>query len=144
MALARLVLSTLFLSCLVVMTTAVSLSAQPAPDRCSRHGHGAMGQGAMGMFSPEQRMMMFADAQKATADGSLDMQDYRALQRDKLRAMSADQRQAYFTDLTKRYNALSPAEQKKLKDGALAWRKDHPMPDRAAVGGSDCKPADKG
>lgn len=68
------------------------------------------------MFSPEQRLMMLADAKKATADGSMDMQDYRALQRDKIKAMTPDQRQAYFADLTKRWKALSPAEQKSLKD----------------------------
>ncbi|GAA0548220.1 hypothetical protein GCM10008941_30160 [Rhizomicrobium palustre] len=74
------------------------------------------------MISPEQRLMMFADAQKATADGSIDMKDYRAMQRDKIRAMSSEQRQAYFTDLTKRFNALPPAEQKALKEKSEAAR----------------------
>jgi Spy/CpxP family protein refolding chaperone len=78
-----------------------------------------------GMLSPEQRMMMMEDARAATADGSLSMQDYRAMQRDKMRAMTPEQRQAYVADLTKRWNALPAAEQQKLKAEAAAFRKEH-------------------
>ncbi len=85
----------------------------------------------MGMFSPEQRLMMMADAEKATADGSLSMQDYRSMQRDKIRGMTAEQRQAYFADLTKRWNALPPAQQAKLKADAEQRRKE-----REANGGA--------
>lgn len=101
------------------------LAAAPATqgdDHCHRMG---------AMFTPEQRLMMMADAEKATADGSLDMANYRAMQRDKLKAMSADKRAAYFADLTKRWAALSPAEQAKLKTAAEDRRKE-----REAKGGA--------
>ncbi len=114
------------------------VAAAPAPQG-EDHCHGRMG-----MFTPEQRLMMMADAEKATADGSLDMQDYRAMQRDKLTAMSADKRQAYFADLTKRWAALSPAEQAKLKTAAEQRRKEHEGKMGAMGGGKPCGGADKG
>jgi hypothetical protein len=103
-----------------------------APASSDEHCRPHMGMaGGMAMFSPEQRLMMMADAEKATADGSIDMKDYRALQRDKLMAMSADKRAAYFADLTKRWAALSPAEQAALKAKGEARRKE-----REAHGGA--------
>ena len=115
------------------------IAAAPATqgdDHCHRAG---------GMFTPEQRLMMFSDAEKATADGSLDMKDYRAMQRDKLMAMSADKRQAYFADLTKRWAALSPSEQAKLKSTAEERRKDREAKGEGRMGGGKpCPPADKG
>ena len=81
--------------------------------------------GAMGSLDPEQRLMMMADARKATADGSLSMQDYRAMQRGKLKTMTPDQRQAWAAGLTKEWNALTPAEQAKLKADSEAFRKEH-------------------
>jgi len=93
------------------------MAAAPAPsDEHCRPG--------MGLFTPEQRLMMMADAEKATADGSIDIKDYRSLQRDKIKAMSAEKRAAYFADLTKRWAALSPAEQAKLKTAAEQRRKE--------------------
>jgi len=114
------------LTATLLLFAAASAADQPPPDKCPPRG------GMMGMFSPEQRLMMMADAQKATADGSLSMQDYRSMQRDKIRAMSEEQRQAYFADLTKRFKALPAAEQNKLKADAEQRRKDHPM-----MGGGD-------
>jgi len=90
-----------------------------------------------GMFSPEQRLMMFADL-KAQADSSaVDMGILRKMQRDKLKAMSDAQRQTYLADLTKRWAALAPADRDKLKAAALQWRADHPRPEGA------CPPAGK-
>jgi hypothetical protein len=101
------------------------MAAAPAPSDV--HCRPPMG---MAMLSPEQRLMMMADAKKATADGSIDMKDYRSLQRDKLMAMSADKRTAYFADLSKRWAALSPTEQAEQKAKADARRKE-----REAKGG---------
>lgn len=108
--------------CVAAFIAAVPALAQQQ-QTCPRGGM------MMGMLSPEQRMMMRADAEKATADGSLSMQDYRTMQRDKLKNMTPEQRQAWAADLTKRWNALTPAEQQKLKDEAAAFRKEHPMMD---------------
>lgn len=111
------------------------MAAAPATDD---HCRPRMG---MGLFTPEQRLMMLSDAQKATADGSIDMKDYRAMQRDKIKAMSADQRQAYFADLTKRWAALTSAEQAKLKTEGEAQRKEREAK-MGAMGGDrpNCAP----
>ncbi len=119
------------------------IAAAPAPSDEHCHSRAGMA-GAMGLFTPEQRLMMLSDAEKATADGSLDMKDYRALQRDKLKAMSAEQRQTYFADLTKRWAALSPAEQAKLKAAAEQHRKEREGKMGAMGGGKPCGGADKG
>jgi hypothetical protein len=57
--------------------------------------------------------------------------------------MSQDQRKAYAADLTKRWNALSGAEQMKLKADALKWRAEHPRPEGQGKGKGrpDCRPA---
>jgi len=89
----------------------------------------------MGLFTPEQRLVMLRDAQAATADGSIAMKDYRAMQRDKIKAMSAEQRQTYFADLSKRWAALAPVEQAKLKAKAEAMRQK-----REAKMGANCPP----
>lgn len=119
------------------LLVSAAFAAPPADDQHCRPA-------GFQMFSPEQRLMMLADAKKATADGSLDMQDYRAMQRDKIKAMSPDQRAAYFADLTKRFNALPASEKASLKaegeklrkerearGGAMGGRAhgDHPMGD---------------
>ncbi len=106
--------------CVAAFLAAVPALAQQQPQTCPPPRGGMM----MGMLSPEQRMMMMADARKATSDGSLSMQDYRAMQRDKLKAMTPEQRQAWAADLSTRWNALPPAEQQKLKDEAAAFRKE--------------------
>jgi hypothetical protein len=69
------------------------------------------------------------------------MQILRKMQRDKLKAMTAEQRTAYIADLTKRWTALPPADKLKLKAAALQWRADHPRPDRPE---GACPPADNG
>lgn len=111
---------------LAALLLAGAAQAQPEMPKCRPAGWQPM--------TSEQRLMMFADAKKATADGSLDERDYRAMQRDKMRAMSEEQRQAYFADLTKRWNALPAAEQKKLKEEAEASRKTR-MAQGGAMGG---------
>jgi Spy/CpxP family protein refolding chaperone len=121
--------SFLFALCAAVSLTAAAVAAEPS-DKCPpRPG--------FAMISQEQRLMMFADL-KAQADASaVDIEVLRPMQRDKFRAMSEDQRKAYFADLTKRWNALSAGEKLKLKAEALKWRAEHPRPE----GRRDCPPA---
>jgi len=86
------------------------------------------------MFTPEQRLMMFADMQKQAETGAVDVQVLRQMQRDKMHAMTDEQRKAFADDLTKRWNALSPAEQAKLKADSDKWRAAHPRPEGAGPG----------
>ncbi|HUO97436.1 MAG TPA: hypothetical protein VMU01_02140 [Rhizomicrobium sp.] len=71
-------------------------------------GHGMM----RGMFTPEERMMLMSDAFKAMA-GMTDEQRhaYRQQQRDRIMAMSDEDRAKFKADLDARWNAL-PADQK--------------------------------
>lgn len=87
------------------------------------------------MVTPEQRLIMQADF-KAQADAGADIEVLRQMRRDKLKAMTPEQREAYLAGLTKRWNALSPAEQAKLKADSEAWRAAHPRPPR----NPDCPP----
>ena len=116
---------------ILVMSTALSLTASavaadPA-DKCPpRPG--------FGMVSPEQRLMMFADIKAQADSAAVDPQLLRQMQRDKLRAMTEDQRKAYFADLTKRWNAMPAEQQKDIKAAAETWRAAHPRPE----GRPDC------
>lgn len=92
--------------------------------------------------------MMFADMQAQSAGGAVDIETLRQMQRDKLRAMSGDQRKAYVDKLVARFKALPAAEQSKLKADAEAWRAHRPRPeggwrkDRPHGDGPDCPPPD--
>lgn len=71
-------------------------------------GHGAM----RGMFTPEERMMMFVDGFKATAGMTDDQKKaYRDERRAKIMAMSEADRARLKADLDTRWAAL-PADQK--------------------------------
>ena len=122
----------LLLACAAVVVVG-SAAAAPA-DKCPpRPG--------FQMMAPEVRYMMFADMKEQADTGAVDPQMLRQMQRDKMRAMSEDQRKAYFADLAKRWNALPPAKQKEVKTAAEQWRADHPRPE----GGPhhDCPPPAK-
>lgn len=119
------------------------LAEPPGPPPGAPPGCALPPGGPMHMMSPEQRMMMMVDADKATADGSLSMEDYRAMQRDKMKAMTPEQRQAYFADLTARYNALPAAEKAALKAKAAQRMAEHRGgPDGQGPGGPDGKSFD--
>lgn len=90
-------------------------------------------------LSPEQRLMMFYDMKQQADSGAVDIQALRQMQRDRLRAMSEAQRQAYFTGLTTRWNALPAAEQQRIKQEAEAWRAAHPRPEGGPEG-AHCPP----
>ena len=65
-----------------------------------------------GMFTREERMMLFADMDKATSGMSDDQKkDYRHQQRARIMAMSDDDRLKFKSDLDARWSAL-PADQK--------------------------------
>ncbi len=96
--------------------------AADAPDKCPpRPG--------FAMVSPEQRLMMFADLKAQADSGAVDLQILRQMQRDKLKAMTPDQRKAYFDGLTKRWNAMPADKQAALKSDAAKWRSEHPRPE---------------
>jgi hypothetical protein len=107
-----------------------------------------MPRGPMGFLTPDQRLMHFADTQKATASMTADAaRDFRFKQRDKIMAMNANERAAYTADLTKRWNALAPDARAKIKTDADAWYAQRPMGrgdggGRGGWGGGpDCPPA---
>lgn len=122
--------SAVFAVCAVLSLTAASVAADPAA-KCPPHP---------GMFSPEQRLMMFADIKAEADSGAVDPQVLRQMQRDKLKAMTEAQRAAFAADLTKRWAALSPAAQKQLEADAKTWRDAHPHPEGAHPEGGhpDC------
>lgn len=97
--------------------------AQPSNGGMMMGGHGGMGGGALrGMFSPEERMMMFADGMKATANLTDDQKrDYRQQQRQRLMAMSDADCATYKADLDKRWAALTPQQQTEIKDKIKAF-----------------------
>ena len=125
-----------FALCALLPLTVAAVAAPPADGKCPPRPE-------MGMFTPEQRLMMFADLKAQADSGAVDMRILRQMQRDKLKAMSEAQRTAYFADLTKRWTALAPADQAKLKADAEKWRTDHPHPEGGPDGGHrdhDCPP----
>jgi hypothetical protein len=88
-------------------------SAAFAADTAPQPAIGATHSMAMrGMFTPEERMMLFADMFKATAGMSDDQKkEYRQQERSRIMAMSDADRAKFKADLNARWNALT-AEQK--------------------------------
>lgn len=125
--------SFLFGVCAAIALSAAAVAAEPAANCPPRPG--------FALLSQEQRLMMFADL-KAQADaGAVDMDVLRQMQREKFRAMSEDQRKAYFEGLTKRWAALPAGDKAKLKAEALKWRAEHPRPEGGFRHRPDCAPA---
>ncbi len=94
--------------------------AQPAPQPYCGAGYG---NGVMGFLTPEQRMMHFAEVQKATAAMSFnDMRAYRWDLRNKVMAMSAAERKKFADDLSAKWTALSPDERSKIQQDFAAFR----------------------
>jgi Spy/CpxP family protein refolding chaperone len=121
--------SLLLAFCAAVSLTTAAVAADPV-DKCPpRPG--------FAMLSQEQRLMMFADLKAQAEASAVDIEVLRPMQREKFRAMSEDQRKAYFADLTKRWNALPAGDKLKLKAEALQWRAEHPRPE----GRPGCPPA---
>ena len=89
----------------LLCTTAYADTTTNPPATHEMGGHGMM----RGMFTSEERMMLFADAAKATA-GMTDEQrhTYRHAEFDRIMAMSDADRAKFKGDLDARWNALSP------------------------------------
>ena len=104
---------------LLAGTAAYAADPAPAPTPMQNGGHGMM----RGMFTPEERMMLMADAFKATAGMTDDQRhDYRHQQRDRIMAMSDADRAKFKSDLDKRWAALTPAQQADIKAKIDAFR----------------------
>lgn len=87
----------------------------------------ATGGGMMrGMFTPEERMMMFVDFGKATA-GMTDEQKhaYRQDRRARIVMMSEADRTKMKADLDARWAALTPAQKADITAKMQAWRAAH-------------------
>ena len=126
---------------LLAFAAVLALSAAQAADpseKCPPHP-------GFQMMAPEVRLMMFADIKAQAETGAIDVQIARQMQRDKIKAMSPDQRKAYFDGLAKRWAALTPAKQKEIKTEAEKWRAEHPRPEGRPEGGRphDCPPPAK-
>jgi hypothetical protein len=119
--------SVLIAACAALMFGSAAVAAPPADAQCPPR------QGA-GLVTPEQRLMMFSDMKQQADSGAVDVEVLRQMQRDRMRAMTPQQRQAYFTGLTTRWNALPAAEQQRIKLEAQAWRTAHPRPEGAPRG----------
>ena len=109
MLLSRNLISVLALSMMTAVAFAADVSPPPA---CPPHAARAF----MGSLSPEQRMMHFADVQKATAGMSDDQaRAWRESQHDKAAAMTDDQRAKDAADLKARWDALSAARKTEIQ-----------------------------
>lgn len=89
-------------------SAALAENAIPASPPAMGAGHGTM----RGMFTPEERMMLFADMFKATASMTDEQRHaYRDQQRTRIMSMSEADRTKFKADLDARWNAL-PADKK--------------------------------
>jgi len=104
---------------LLAGTSVYAAEPTPAAAPTQNDGHGMM----RGMFTPEERMMLMADAFKATAGMTDDQRhDYRHQQRDRIMAMSEADRAKFKADLDNRWAALTPAQQADIKAKVEAFR----------------------
>jgi len=125
--------------CAAFLTTAAFAAdtppAQPGPPAWSGgHGRGPQG-GPMGFLTAEQRLMHFADVQKATAGMSFDQaRDYRMTERNKIMAMSAAERDKYAAELKARWDALPDARKAEIKQQAATYWNNRPKGGRGGNG----------
>ncbi len=127
----------MFLTRIILPVIAASLMAtasfaatdQPAtpPATCPAYG-GGFGGGPMNFLSPEERMMHFAEVQKATAGMSFDqMRTYRMTERNKVMAMAPAERQKYAADLKAKWEALPADQQSQVRQQMATFRANRPM-----------------
>jgi hypothetical protein len=111
MSLSKIVLTAFVAS---FLSAAAYAESTPASNPPTMGTMGAMGGHSMmrGMFTDEERMVLFADMSKATVGMTDDQKHaYRHGQRDRIMAMSDTDRAKFKADLASRWNAL-PADQK--------------------------------
>jgi hypothetical protein len=108
MSISRIVFATIAATFLTSAAYAEGASPTNPSTIGAEGGHGMMRE----MFTPEERMMLFADASKDMANMTDDQRHaYRHVQRDRIMAMSEADRSKFKADLDARWNALS-ADQK--------------------------------
>ena len=108
MSLSKIVLTAFVASFLSAAAYAESTPASNPPAMGAMSGHGMM----HGMFTDEERMVLFADTAKATTGMTDDQKHaYRHGQRDRIMAMSDSDRAKFKADLDLRWSALT-ADQK--------------------------------
>jgi len=106
---------------LLVSTAAFAQSAPPQGDGAA---HGMM----HGMFSPEERMMLFSDNMTATAGMTDDQRHaYRDQQRQRIMSMSDADKAKMKADLDTRWAALTPAQKTDIKARIDTFRAAHGM-----------------
>jgi Spy/CpxP family protein refolding chaperone len=120
MSFSKLTIAAFAASLLATAAYADSTPAAPPPGGgMMMGGHGGM---MRGMFTPEERMMLFADAAKATAGMTDDQKHaYRHQQREHFMSMSDSDRTAMKADLDKRWAALTPEQQADIKTKVQAF-----------------------
>jgi hypothetical protein len=114
---------TIFAFSTVLLTTAAGAAgeaaapppAQVAPGWGAGRGPG----GPMGFLTTEERLMHFAEMQKATAGMNFDQaRAWRLGQREKVMAMTAAERANYAAGLKQRWDALPAARQAEIRQQA--------------------------
>jgi hypothetical protein len=111
-----------FLAVAASLLGSAAYADPPPPGGTMSGGHGMM----RGMFTPEERMMWFADSMKATAGMSDDQRHaYRQQQRDRMMGMSDADRDKLKADLDRRWAALTPQQQADIKAKVDAFRAQH-------------------
>jgi hypothetical protein len=127
MSIPRIVVPALVASLLAATSFAPSM-AQTAPSQTQPYCGPGWGGSPMNFLTSEQRMMHFAEVQKATAGMSFDqMRDYRLSMRSKVMAMTAAERQQYAAALSAKWNALSAGEKVKIQQQFTSFRNGRPM-----------------
>ncbi|MBS0472119.1 MAG: hypothetical protein JSR60_13680 [Proteobacteria bacterium] len=108
---------------------ALLLSATPVLADPPPAGGGMMGghgSAMHGMFTPEERMMMFVDGMKATAGMTDDQKKaYRDKRRTDIMAMSDSDRAKFKADLDTRWNALPDDKKAEIKSKIMAFMAAH-------------------
>ncbi|HWD26058.1 MAG TPA: hypothetical protein VG387_02740 [Rhizomicrobium sp.] len=94
------------------------------------------GGGMRGMFTPEERMMLFADNMKATAGMTDDQRHaYREKERDHFMSLSDTDKARMKADLDSRWAAMTPAQKADIKTKIDAFRASHGMGGHGDQGG---------
>lgn len=122
MSLSKIVLATFVATFLSSAAYAESTPAATPPAMGESGGHGMM----HGMFTQEERMMLFADMAKATSGMTDDQKHaYRHGERDRIMAMSDTDRAKFKSDLDSRWNALSADQKADMTAKMQAFRAEH-------------------
>ncbi len=125
MSLSKIALTTLVATFLSSAAYAESTPASSPPAMSATGADG--GHGMMhGMFTQEERMMLFADMAKATSGMTDDQKHaYRHGQRDRIMAMTDTDRAKFKADLDSRWNALSADQKADMTAKMQAFRAEH-------------------